>query len=429
MSITGRGFYNGQEITFSLPDGWNLLAMAEPRQVPALKDVGTALREGLAHPIGAPPLAELVAKMPNKKVAIISEDQTRPSPTGQIIFPLLDELNRAGIPDENIDVVVGRGTHRVITEEEMKAKLGEALLARVRVSIHDPDAPDLVRKGTTSRGTPCWANRIVAEAGLKIGVGTANPHYFAGYGGGPKIVLPGISGRKTVQKNHVLMADPQAIAGIRQGNPVWEDMLEAAHIVGLDLKIDTVLNQSKEIHRIFVGEVEKAQEEAIKTLLEVYGVPVPQMADVTITSSYPLETNLIQSGKAILLADTVTRPGGTIILLSACPDGAGPLMYETLRERPKSEDIVRWIGEGKASTTGGPMASRLRALLQHKSLLIVTEGLTEEQLADMEIGYAPSVEEAITGAVAEYRQANVIILPVGGSTFPYLQEEAKAKAA
>lgn len=429
MSTEGRGFYKGQEITFSLPAGWNLLAMAEPIQVPALKDLGSAVRRGLAQPIGAPSLEELVAKMPNKKVAIISEDQTRPSPTGKVILPLIDELNGLGISDKNIDIIIGRGTHRAMTEEEMKSKLGKYLFERIQVSVHDPDANDLVFKGTTSRGTPCWTNRLVAEAGLKIGVGTSNPHYFAGYGGGPKIVLPGVSGRKTIQKNHVLISDPHAIAGIREGNPVWEDMLEAARIVGLDLKVDIVLNQAGEIYKIFIGDVEQAQDEAIKSLLDIYGVPVPRMADVTITCAYPLETDLIQSGKAILLADSVTRPGGTIILLSACPDGAGPLMYETLKERPESEEIIRWIGEGKASTTGGPMAAHLRALLKAKSLTVITEGLTKKQLEDMEMSYAPSIEEAIAQAREKYPQANVIILPVGGSTFPYLQEEVKAKAA
>jgi nickel-dependent lactate racemase len=191
--------------------------------------------------------------------------------------------------------------------------------------------------------------------------------------------------------------------------------------VGLGMKIDCLLNAEKSIYKLFVGEVEAAQKEAIKGLTDVYGAPVPRAADVTITSAFPLETDFIQSGKSILLADEVTKDGGTVILLSACPDGAGPMMYETLSQKPDSEEVIRWIGEGKASTTGGPMASRLRRMLSTKSLIVVTEGLTKQQLADMEIKHANSVQEAVAQVAQKYPKAEVIVLPVGGSTFPYVE--------
>jgi nickel-dependent lactate racemase len=212
--------------------------------------------------------------------------------------------------------------------------------------------------------------------------------------------------------------------GIRQGNPLWEDMLEAARLVGLDMKIDTVLNSEKKIHKIFAGDVEEEHKQAVDALLAIYGVTVPRLADVTITSGYPLEANLIQSGKAILLADAVTKAGGTIVLVSACVDGAGPKMYETLSQKPEPEQVVQWIAEGKASPTGGPMASRLRNLLKSKTLIVVTDGMTAEQLADMEMEHATSVEEAIGQIDGTYPQPDVIVLPVGSSTFPYVAEEA-----
>jgi nickel-dependent lactate racemase len=346
---------------------------------------------------------------------------------GEVALPLINELNALGVADENIEVIIGRGTHRAITQDEMRAKLGDEVVGRVKISIHDADdKANLVKVGTTSRGTPCWANLKVVEAGLKVGIGTINPHYFAGYGGGPKIVLPGICGRDTVRHNHVLMREPGTTQGITDGNPLWEDMLEAARLVGLDMKIDCLLNAQKAIYRVFVGDVEAAQREAIKELKDVYGAPVPKLADVTITSAFPLETDLIQSGKSILLADDITKPGGTVILLSACPDGAGPLMYETLSQKPNPAQVVDWIAEGKASTTGGPMASRLRRLLSTKKLLVVTEGLTKQQLADMEMEHASSIEDAIAQVARRYPAAEVIVLPVGGSTFPFV-EEAKER--
>jgi nickel-dependent lactate racemase len=429
--MKGRGYFKGEGLTFDLPDDWNLLAMAEPRDVDAVKDIEAEVKRALDNPIGMEPLSKIVPNLENKKTVILSEDQTRPTPVGLIALPLINELNRLGIPDEDIQVIIARGTHRHPTEDEVRDKLGEEVLKRVKVSVHDADDQDnLVLVGTTSRGTPCWTNRLVAEAGLKIGIGTSNPHYFAGYGGGPKIVLPGISGRESVKKNHVLLGEPNSVQGTRQGNPVWEDMLEAARIVGLDMKIDTVLNSQTEVYKVFAGDVEAEQKEAVEALLGIYGVTVPRLADVTITSGYPLEIDLIQSGKAILLADAVTKPGGTIILISACSDGAGPMMYETLSEKPESEQVIEWIAEGKASTTGGPMASRLRSLLKAKTLLVVTDGLTAQQLQDMDMEHAASVEEAISRVRTRYKRPDVIVLPVGSSTFPYVkEEEALAKAA
>lgn len=400
-----------------------MLAMSEPRDVPAAASVEALLREGLERPIGMAPLSEVIGALENRTAAIISEDQTRPSSVGLVALPLINELNRLGIGDENIEVIIGRGTHRAITQEETRAKLGDAVVSRVKVSVHDPDDKDnLVNVGSTSLGTPCWANRKVVEAGFRVGIGTINPHYFAGYGGGPKIVLPGISGRDTIRHNHVLLREPGTIQGNMEGNPVWEDMLEAARLVGLDLKIDCLLNAEKKIYKLFMGDVDAEQKEAVRGLTEVYGAPVPRVADVTITSAFPLETDLIQSGKSILLADDITKPGGTVILLSACPDGAGPLLYETLAERPGPDEVVDWIAEGKASTTGGPMASRLRRLLAAKSLMVVTEGLTPKQLADMEMGHATSIEDAIAQVSQRQPKAEVIVLPIGGSTFPYVEE-------
>jgi nickel-dependent lactate racemase len=429
--VKGRGYFKGEGLTFDMPDDWNLLAMAEPREVDAVQDIEAEVKRALDNPIGMEPLSKIVPNLENKKTVILSEDQTRPTQVGLIALPLINELNRLGIPDEDIQVIIARGTHRHPTDDEIRDKLGEEVLKRVKVSVHDADDQDnLVLVGTTSRGTPCWANRLVVEAGLKIGIGTCNPHYFAGYGGGPKMVLPGISGRESVKKNHVLLGEPNSVQGIRQGNPVWEDMLEAARIVGLDMKIDTVLNSQTEVYKVFAGDVEAEQKEAVEALLGIYGVTVPRLADVTITSGYPLEIDLIQSGKAILLADAVTRPGGTIILISACSDGAGPMMYETLSEKPESEQVIEWIAEGKASTTGGPMASRLRNLLKAKTLLAVTDGLTAEQLQDMDMEHAASVEEAVSRVSARYKGPDVIVLPVGSSTFPYVEkEEALAKAA
>ncbi|MCS7286242.1 MAG: nickel-dependent lactate racemase [Anaerolineae bacterium] len=418
-------YYEGKRLEYELPEGWNLLAMSEPREAPPLENLASEVVKSVENPIGCPPLSEMVKGLGKGKVVILSEDQTRPTRTGLIILPLLEHLNELGVSDDQVEIIVALGTHRKIKEEELREKLGEEILKRVKVSLHDPDDPNgLVFMGTTSRGTPCWINKSFAEAALKLGVGTINPHYFAGYSGGPKIILPGISGRETIRRNHVLIRHEGTVQGQREGNVIWEDMLETARIAGLNMKIDVLLNTEQEIHRLYAGDVAEAQKAAIEGFLKVYGVPVPSQADITITSSYPLEIDLIQSGKAILLADLVTKPGGTILVLSACKDGAGPLMYETLSQKPTPEQVVDWIAEGKASPTGGPMASRLRRLLQTKNLYLVTGGLTPQQLADMEMGWFPGIEEALTTLKDRYIRADVLVLPVGGASFPYLEKVA-----
>jgi len=419
MATQGKLYFKGAEVLFDLPDNWNLLAQAEPRDAPALPDLKTAVKEALQAPLGAKPLQDLVPS--SGDVVIISEDQTRPSPIGRVMEPVVEMLNGYGVPDERIKVVIGRGTHRKATDQEVRAKLG-AMTDRFEVTIHDCDDTDnLVLMGMTGRDTPVWINRRVAEAGLSLGIGTINPHYFAGYGGGAKLVLPGVSGRESIAHNHAMVADEKARQGIMEGNPIWEDMLEAARIANLGMKIDLVLNTRKEVHRLFAGEVETVQRSAVKALLAVYGLEVPKMADITLTSGYPLEVNLIQSGKAMLLANEVTREGGAIVLLSELSDGAGPKMYETLNQKPEADTIVQWIREGKAEPTSGPLAAMIRNLLKSKTLMVVSDGMTGEQIEDMDMEYAASIEEAIEKLKPRFENPDVIISPVGGSTFPFVR--------
>lgn len=420
MSVEGRGFLNEKPLTFRLPDSWNLLAMAEPKTVPAAADASAAVKQAVNNPIGMAKLDTLFP-LSNRKVAIIVDDQTRPTPASVVITPLVEILAGLGVKDEDIDIVMGRGTHTPPDEAGIIKKIGADAYKRFRFTMHDPDdKTKLIYTGTTSRGNKCYLNSVVAAAGLRIGIGLCNPHYFAGYGGGPKMILPGCSSRETIAYNHHLISDPNTVCDITKGNPVWEDMLETARLAKLNMKIDLVVNQDQELYKVYAGEVEAAQAAAIDGLKEIYGVPVPKMSDVTITSGFPLESNLIQSGKAILNADMVTKHGGYIILMSACYEGCGPKYYETLAERPDPATIIEWIGQGKASPTGGPMAARVRELLKTKKLIIVTDGVSEEKLSDMEMIYAPTVEKAIELAQAAHPRAEVTILPVGGSTLPIL---------
>jgi nickel-dependent lactate racemase len=412
-------YYRGSRIRFDLPSEWKVLCIAEPKIVKPLDDVSGALKTILKKPIGTRSLRELAAHA--KSVAIICDDQTRPTPAHSLLPTLLDELNELGVPDNRITMVIGRGTHRLPSTMEVENKLGKEALSRARVEVHDPDNTKGLRYlGESSRSTPVYVNKTVADADLKIGIGNVAPHYFAGYGGGPKIVLPGISGRETIVKNHVMIMDPNTIQGRVDGNPVYADMLEIARLARLDVKIDVVLDMENRVTSIVAGEVGSVHRKGIELLDGMYGFRPSGKADVVIASGHPLEENLIQSCKAAMSASLVTKEGGTIVLASACYDGPGHMLAETLEARPEPEEVVRWIAEGKAAPSGGPVASRMRRILKTKRVVVVTDGISEAKLESMGMTYSPTIEAAIKRISQTQMRADTIILPAGSSANPLI---------
>jgi nickel-dependent lactate racemase len=352
---------------------------------------------------------------------IICDDQTRPTPASQLLPGIIDQLNSSGIADSRINVVIGRGTHRRPTDEEVKLKVGGEVIDRVDVAVHEPDEKRALKYiGVSSKGTPIWINRTVAEADLKIGVGNIAPHYFAGYGGGGKIVLPGVSGRETIVKNHVMIRDHNTIQGKLEENIIYTDMREVARKAGLDMKVDVILTMANEIAGISAGEVGFEHKKGIEMFNTIYGFRPPRQADITITCGYPLETNLIQSNKAVMSADLVTKKGGIILLVSACYDGAGHGFYETLRERPEPEEVIDWMAVGKALPSGGPVANRVLGILKTKTVAVVTNGVSHDKLEEMEMTPFSTLEAALKEISRSRKSAEVMILPAGSSINPML---------
>lgn len=412
-------YYKGKKIEFAIPSGWKVLAIGEPRETKAIDDVPDNLVNILRKPIGTKSLQELSSNA--KNVVIICDDHTRPTPAHMLLPTILDELNSAGVSDNGISIIIGRGTHREPTKEEVVKKVGGKAMDRVSVKVHDPDdKQNLAYLGVSSRGTPIWINKAVVEADLLIGVGNVAPHYFAGYGGGPKIILPGVSARETIVKNHIMITDPNTIQGRLQGNIVYADMLEIARKAHLDMKIDVMLDMENRITNIVAGEVEAAHLKSIEKLNDVYGFKPPAMADIVIASGYPLEENLVQSNKAVLSASMMTKEGGTIILLSGCYDGPGPKLYETLVEKPTPEEVVKWIAEGKSAPSGGPSASRIRKVLKTKRIMVVTDGISPENIIGMDMAHSQTVETAIDEVHQQRKKADVIILPAGSFINPLI---------
>lgn len=414
--------YDGRDEPVDLPEDWRLIGVGNPAPVAALADVEAAVVRAVSQPVGMCSLQEVCAGA--RRVAIAVDDQTRPTPSGRVLAALLPELRRAGIRDEDCTVVVAKGTHRWPTDEEIRAKVGPAL-ETCRVQVHDPDdEQEVALVGTTSRGTPVWVSRAVAEADLFIGVGAVVTHYMAGYGGGPKIVLPGVAARKTIVANHVIAARPDAQQGRTDGNPLYEDMLEAARLARLAMKIDLVLDMDNQSVEVIAGDVGLSHQAAIRAYNRIFGYQVAEQADVTIASGYPLETELLQSCKAVLSADLTTRDGGTIVLLTACANGVGPGFGEALAQRPSIGEVWEWVGSGKTTPTGGPMVARVLGVLERKRVVVVTSGLAEGEIRQMGFDFAPSLAEALAALRRDYPKAGVLVLPAGSAVNPLVSPAA-----
>ena len=417
MPTTVQVRYHGQPIDVTLPDAWRVLAVATPADVAPIADIDAATTATLRAPVGAPALAIMAHGAHSVVVAV--DDQTRPTPAALVLPAIRRELNAAGVPDSACTIVVAKGTHRWPTDAQVREKIGDELAAAWRVEVHDPDdETQLVFVGATSQGTPVNINRTFAEADVRIGIGTCVAHYMAGYGGGPKIVLPGVSSRQTIITDHLIAAGGESIQGRTTGNPMYQDLLEAARLARLDLKIDLVLDVDNRPVAVIAGEVEAGHRAAIEAYDRIYGFQAPAPADVIVASGYPLESELLQSCKAVGAAEMITRPGGTIILLSACSGGAGPGFGEALSERPTPAEVWEWVRIGKTLPTGGPITARLLEILQTKRVVVVTDGLSEESVLRMGFEYAPTAEAAIALVAATVPNADVIVLPAGSAINP-----------
>jgi nickel-dependent lactate racemase len=327
--------YGRKEVTFSLPEE-RILGEIIPREIAGIAAVETAVREALTSPIQSPPLREICK--PGEKVAIVVSDITRPFP-GPLVLPImLDELNKTGIPDSDVSIVFALGGHRRQTEVEQRQVLGEEVTRRVRYfDSFCEERNDFVTIGTTSRVTQVDINKRVVEADRKILTGIISYHYYSGFTGGRKAVVPGISSFHTIQANHKLLLHPEpsaghnpdACSGKLEGNPVHEDMVEACRMLGPDFLVNIVLSGHKNILRIFAGDPYSAHAEGCTFVESVFGNPIREKADLVIVSAggFPKDINYYQAHKALDNAFYATKKGGVIILLAECEEGIGPDSY------------------------------------------------------------------------------------------------------
>lgn len=373
------------------------------------------VRRALADPVGTPALKEIVKA--GETVAIVTSDITRPMPTYKVMPALLDELYEAGIRPEDITLVFALGSHRPHTEEEMRKLAGERAFSEIRCV--DSDAADCVHLGVTTAGTPVDITRTVAEADRRICLGNIEYHYFAGYSGGAKAIMPGVSTREAIQSNHSMMVREEACAGNLDTNPLRKDIEEAAAICGVDFIVNVVLDEHKEIIRAVAGDVTAAHREGCAFLDALYQKKIEKRADIVIVSQggAPKDLNLYQTQKALDNAKHAVRDGGIVILVGSCKEGLGESVFEEwLTSAQKSRDLIDRIQ--REFRLGGHKAAAIAMVLEHAEIYLVSD-LEPEFVKTLFMTPFATVQEAYDAAAAKLGETpTVLVMPYGGSTLP-----------
>ncbi len=385
--------YGNETRTFQVPDR-NLLCEVTQNQVEVASTGAEAVREALKSPIGTKRLGELVR--PGQKIAVITSDITRPCPSHVILPELLRELSKAGVRDEDITVVFALGSHRVHTQEEQMRLVGREVFDRVRCV--DAAREGFVHVGVTRAGTPVDIDPVVAGADVRICVGNIEFHYFAGYSGGAKAIMPGVSTRDAIQKNHSKMVLDAARAGNLLENPLRQDIEEAAAMVGVDFILNVVLDEEKKIVKAVAGDLRRAHEAGCAFLDQLYKIRIPARADIVVTTpgGFPKDINLYQAQKALDNAKHAVRDGGIIILAASCREGLGEKVFEQwMLDSPSPEAMIERIG--RDFQLGGHKAAAISMVLKRCRILLVSD-LEDGFVRNIFLEPFPTVDAALQEA-------------------------------
>ena len=405
-----------------VPDA-NLIGILAPNEVPAGLTGEAAVKQSLLNPIGCLRLRELAK--PNQKVAIITSDITRPVPSYKIIPSLLEELWLAGVLPGDVTVVFALGNHRPHTEDEMRKLAGGEVASQVRCIDGDPRS--FRHLGTTKMGTPVDIVTCVAEADLRIGVGNIEYHYFAGYSGGAKAIMPGVSTRAAIQSNHSRMVLPEAAAGKLDGNPVRMDIEEAAEYCPLHFICNVVLDEHKEIVFAASGHYIRAHRAGCAFLDTLYKKEIDELADIVVVSQggYPKDINLYQTQKALDNAKHAVKDGGIVILVGSCKEGLGERVFEEWMTTCKSpREMIERIQ--RDFQLGGHKAAAIAMVLEKSDIWLVSEmepdfvsGIFLTPFAD-----AQAALDKAFGVLGGH--ARVLVMPYGGSTLPEYKKAGRS---
>jgi nickel-dependent lactate racemase len=391
-----------------------LVGIFPPSDLAESHDQEAVVREALEHPLGQRRLRDVAR--PGQKVAVVTSDATRPCPSHLLLPHVVAELSAAGVPDADIMIVMALGLHRKMSEDELKQTVGAEAYRRVRVINHDPART--VRVGVTTRGTPAEFLQDVVEADLRVCVGNVEFHYFAGYSGGAKAILPGCASLATVTANHAMMVRPEAVGGENEGNPVREDIEEAVAMVGVDFVLNVLVDAGHRVVAAVAGDVTAAHRKACDMVSARGKVAIPGLADVVLASAggYPKDVNLYQAQKALDNAACAMRPGGICILVAECPEGIGNRTFEEwMTQGRMPQELLHSIQ--RQFVLGGHKAAAIAKVACQGRIFLVAPSLAGRALSGME--HYPDTQVAVDTALhALGPHARVLVLPEAGSVLP-----------
>lgn len=413
--------YGREKLKLELPaDRLKGTLLSKAHEYKTKKSESEIVKEAMDNPIESPKLRELAKG--KEKIVIISSDHTRPVPSHITMPILLDEIERVNSEAE-ITILVATGFHRASTEEELRDKYGDRIVDDINIEMHDSrDQSQMVNLGKLPSGGEMILNKTAVNADLLIAEGFIEPHFFAGFSGGRKSVLPGVASKTTVLANHCseFIDHPRARTGMLEGNPMHEDMLYAAKKAGLAFILNVVIDADKKVINAFAGHREKAHLKGTEFVSELAGVEA-KPADIVITTNggYPLDQNIYQSVKGMTAAEATCKEGGVIIIAAECSDGhGGEEFYKTFKEAKKVEDIMEDIlARGRKETIPDQWESQILARILLKFEVIMVTDAPEEMVEDMHMHWASDLESALSLAedLLNDKEASITAIPDGVS--------------
>ncbi|HEY2950985.1 MAG TPA: nickel-dependent lactate racemase [Verrucomicrobiae bacterium] len=413
--------YGRGQLPVDLPKGQTTILA--PRHIAGLKDERAAVIRALERPIGAQPLREWIK--PGARVCIAFTDITRATPNERLIPWLLQHL--AGIPREDITLLNQLGTHRPNTRAELEHLLTPEIVRDYRVLNHEPENPRAhLPFGTTRAGAPALINRHLAEADVRIITGFIEPHFFAGFSGGPKGIMPGCAGLETVMSNHgeKNIGDPNSVFGVLEGNPIWEEMRDIALRIGPSFLLNVTLNEQRNLTGVFAGDLLQAHRAGAEFVREsaMQRAGAPFDIVVTTNSGYPLDQNLYQGVKGMSAAARIVKPGGTVILACECREGvpAGSPLDKLLRSAPSSEEILMMLAR-PGFVRPEQWQAQIQSLIQRKANVVVYSSLSDDVIRAAHLTPCHDIGAAVKDRLEALGPGGrVAVLPQGPLTIPYL---------
>ena len=411
--------YGSGYISFDVPAG-NLAGILSPNKSSPAADTVSEVNRALDAPIGCGGLEKIAEHCSN--ALIIADDNTRLTPAREIIPSILDRLNSAGIEDRDIAILIALGTHRPMTDSEILAKFGEETKSRVKIINHEFNDPgQLYDIGVTENGTPIFINKLVMEYDILIGVGSIVPHHIPGFSGGAKIIQPGVCGEETTAKTHLLSVRlRRSMLGIVE-NGVRNEMELIAKKVNARYVFNSVIDENGKLIKGFFGDIGMAFREGVRLSREIYGVRASGKTEIVVASSYPCDLEFWQAHKTMYACEAVLQEGGTMIIVTPCPEGVAVMHPDIISFAGQSPDeIDEQIKSGVIKDeVAGALALAWSKIRQFSTVCIVSDGIDEETAKSLGFNHYLTVDAALEDAFLRHgSDARVTVLPSGGDILP-----------